>query len=75
MPEGVVNVLPGFGLDAGAALVRHPDVSKIAFTGSTAVGKTIMREASDTLKRVGLELGGKSPNIIMEDADIDVALA
>jgi acyl-CoA reductase-like NAD-dependent aldehyde dehydrogenase len=75
MPEGVINIVPGFGQEAGAALVSHTDVNKIAFTGSTAVGKEIMREASYTLKRVGLELGGKSPNIILEDADIELALA
>jgi len=75
MPEGVINIVPGLGHEAGAALVSHTDVDKIAFTGSTAVGKEIMREASYTLKRVGLELGGKSPNIILEDADIELALA
>ena len=74
MPEGVVNILPGFGNEAGKALVSHPDVDKIAFTGSTAIGKEILRESSYTLKRVSLELGGKSPNIIMEDADIELAL-
>ena len=74
-PEGVVNILPGFGHDAGSAIVNHPDVSKIAFTGSTATGKQIMREASNTVKRVGLELGGKSPNIILDDANLEVALA
>src|SRR5207248_4455741 len=58
----------------GAALVRHPDVDKIAFTGSTAVGKEIMKSASDTLKRVTLELGGKSPNIVFADAPIDQAV-
>ncbi|HEX7050111.1 MAG TPA: aldehyde dehydrogenase family protein [Longimicrobiales bacterium] len=73
LPPGVLNVLPGFGETAGAALVRHPDVDKIAFTGSTAVGKVIMREAAATLKRVSLELGGKSPNIVFEDADLDAA--
>jgi acyl-CoA reductase-like NAD-dependent aldehyde dehydrogenase len=61
IPAGVLNVVPGFGETAGAALVRHPGVDKIAFTGSTAVGKIIMREAAETLKRVSLELGGKSP--------------
>jgi len=73
-PEGVVNVVPGLGQEAGAALVAHPDVSKIAFTGSTNVGKEILRGSSHTMKRVGLELGGKSPNIILDDADIDLAL-
>ena len=75
MPEGVVNIVPGMGPIAGNALVRHADVDKIAFTGSGPVGKHITREASYTLKRVSLELGGKSPNIIMDDADIDLAIA
>ncbi len=73
-PPGVINVVPGFG-DAGAALVKHPDVDKIAFTGSTETGQIIMREAAGTLKRVTLELGGKSPNIIFADCDIDAAVA
>jgi acyl-CoA reductase-like NAD-dependent aldehyde dehydrogenase len=73
LPPGVLNVLPGYGETAGAALVRHPDVDKIAFTGSTAVGKVIMRSAADSLKRVSLELGGKSPNIVLADADIEAA--
>ncbi|MBN2241567.1 MAG: aldehyde dehydrogenase family protein [Acidobacteria bacterium] len=73
-PDGVVNVVPGFGETAGRALVAHPDVDKISFTGSTAVGKEIMRTAADTLKKVSLELGGKSPNIIFSDADIDAAV-
>ena len=68
-PEGVLNVVPGFGETAGAALVRHPDVDAIAFTGSTEVGKIVMREATETLKKVSLELGGKSPNIVFADAD------
>ena len=74
LPPGVLNVVPGFGEVAGAALVRHPDVDKIAFTGSTAVGKIITREAAGTLKKVSLELGGKSPNIIFDDADIEAAV-
>ncbi|MCS7024798.1 MAG: aldehyde dehydrogenase family protein [Bryobacteraceae bacterium] len=74
VPAGVVNVVPGFGPTAGAALVRHPAVAKIAFTGSTAVGKEIMRAAADTLKSVSLELGGKSPNIVFADADLDAAV-
>jgi len=81
-PNGVVNVLTGFGglttdgkLGPGAALVQHPDVDKIAFTGSTAVGHLIMREASNSFKRVTLELGGKSPNIVFPDADLDEAVA
>jgi acyl-CoA reductase-like NAD-dependent aldehyde dehydrogenase len=74
LPPGVLNVVPGFGQTAGAALVAHPDVDKIAFTGSTAVGKRIMREGADSLKKVSLELGGKSPNIVFEDADLDGAV-
>lgn len=74
LPPGVLNVVPGFGESAGAALVRHPDVDKIAFTGSTQVGRTIQREAAATLKRVSLELGGKSPNIVFDDADLDAAI-
>jgi acyl-CoA reductase-like NAD-dependent aldehyde dehydrogenase len=72
-PPGVVNVCPGFGEVAGAALVDHPDVHKIAFTGSVEVGKLIAAKASGSLKRVSLELGGKSPNIIFPDADLTVA--
>src|SRR2546422_8821987 len=66
--------MPGPGAIAGAALVRHPLVDKIAFTGSTEVGQWIMREAAGTLKRVTLELGGKSPNIIFADADLAAAV-
>lgn len=73
VPAGVLNVVPGEGETAGAALVAHEGVDKIAFTGSTAVGKSIMRRAADTLKRVSLELGGKSPNIVLPDADLDAA--
>ena len=73
LPPGVLNVVTGEGETAGAALVRHPDVDKIAFTGSTAVGRMIMREAADSLKKVSLELGGKSPNIVLDDADLDAA--
>ena len=73
-PDGVVNVVPGFGETAGRALVAHPGVDKISFTGSTAVGKEIVRASADTLKKVSLELGGKSPNIIFADADIDAAV-
>jgi aldehyde dehydrogenase (NAD+) len=73
-PEGVLNVVPGFGETAGAALVRHPDVDAIAFTGSTEVGKIVMREAADSLKKVSLELGGKSPNIVLADADVKAAV-
>jgi len=74
LPAGVVNVVPGFGPTAGAALVSHPLVDKIAFTGSTEVGKLIMQQAAGTLKRVSLELGGKAPNIVFEDADIESAV-
>src|ERR1017187_8096236 len=69
-PAGVVNILTG-GPETGKAIVAHPGIDKIAFTGSTAVGKEIMRGAADTLKRVTLELGGKSPNIVFADADVD----
>lgn len=70
LPEGVINILPGYG-DVGEAIVSHKDISKIAFTGSTEVGKKIMRSAADTVKRVSLELGGKSPNIVFDDADFE----
>ena len=74
-PDGVVNVLPGYGPTAGAAISRHMDVDKVAFTGSTEVGHLIMRAAADSnLKRVTLELGGKSPNIVFADADMDKAI-
>jgi aldehyde dehydrogenase (NAD+) len=72
-PAGVINVLTG-GPETGKAIVAHPGIDKIAFTGSTAVGKDIMRSSADTLKRVTLELGGKSPNIVFADADIDTAV-
>ncbi|CAM3989933.1 aldehyde dehydrogenase family protein [Lederbergia lenta] len=73
-PPGVINIVPGFGGTAGQALVDHSQVDKIAFTGSTEVGKLIMQRASTTLKRVTLELGGKSPNIILPDADLTKAI-
>ncbi len=73
-PEGVVNIVPGFGETAGAALAAHPDVDKIAFTGSTEVGKKILQASVGNLKRVTLELGGKSPNIIFPDADMKYAV-
>ncbi len=73
-PPGAFNVVPGAGKTAGAALVRHPDVDKISFTGSTEVGRQIMKLAADTNKRVTLELGGKSPNIIFADADLKAAV-
>jgi len=72
-PAGVFNVVPGYGETAGAALANHPDVDKIAFTGSTEVGKIIVKAAAGNLKKVTLELGGKSPNIIFADADIEAA--
>ncbi|HEU4328779.1 MAG TPA: aldehyde dehydrogenase family protein [Roseiflexaceae bacterium] len=73
-PPGVVNIVPGFGPEAGAALVQHPGVDKIAFTGSTEVGREIVRMSAGNLKRISLELGGKSPNIIFPDADFDSAI-
>ncbi len=73
-PDGVVNIVTGFGETAGAALAAHPDVDKIAFTGSTEVGKLIVHAATGNLKKVTLELGGKSPNVIMKDADLDIAI-
>ncbi|MDA4108195.1 aldehyde dehydrogenase family protein [Mycolicibacterium holsaticum] len=73
LPPGVLNVVPGDGPEAGARLASHPDVGKIAFTGSTAVGREIMRLASGTVKQVTLELGGKGPSIVLDDADLDMA--
>ncbi len=73
-PPGVVNIVTGFGGEAGEALVRHPGINKIAFTGSTGVGKKIMRLAADNLKRVTLECGGKSANIVLDDADLELAV-
>jgi acyl-CoA reductase-like NAD-dependent aldehyde dehydrogenase len=74
LPPGVLQVLPGPGSRAGMTLVRHPGVDKIAFTGSTVVGREILKESAGTLKRVTLELGGKSPNIVFADADVDAAV-
>src|SRR5215831_9206443 len=74
LPPGAVNVITGFGESCGAPLVAHPDVDKIAFTGSAAVGKIIVKQAADTVKRVTLELGGKSPNIFFADADFEAAI-
>ena len=74
LPPGVVNIVSGYGEEAGAALAAHPDVDKIAFTGSTEIGKKLMAEAAHDLKRVTLELGGKSANIIMDDADLSQAV-
>ena len=73
-PDGVVNIVPGYGETAGAALASHPGVDKIAFTGSTEVGKLIARAAANNLTKVSLELGGKAPNIIFADADLDQAV-
>jgi len=73
-PDGVVNIVPGYGETAGAALAAHMDVDKIAFTGSTEVGKLIIHAAEGNLKKVSLELGGKSPNIVMDDADLESAI-
>lgn len=74
LPPGVLNVITGPGSTVGQAIVEHPGIDKIAFTGDTSTGKGIMRAAADTLKRITLELGGKSPNIVLADADIDAAL-
>lgn len=74
VPPGVVNVVTGLGETVGAHIVAHPQVDKVAFTGSAAVGKIIMKSAADTLKRVTLELGGKSPNIFFADADFEAAI-
>lgn len=74
LPDGVLNIVTGTGVDAGAALAEHPDVDKIVFTGSTATGQAIARAATGTLKRVSLELGGKSPVIVCRDADIEKAV-
>ncbi len=74
LPPGVLNVLTGPGAKLGQAVVEHPGIDKIAFTGDTSTGKGIMRSAADTLKRITLELGGKSPNIVLPDADLDAAV-
>ena len=75
IPDGVVNIVPGYGETAGAALAAHPDVDKVAFTGSTEVGKLIVHAAAGNLKKVSLELGGKSPNVVFADVDLDQAIA
>ncbi len=75
IPDGVINVVPGYGPTAGAALVKHPGVDKIAFTGEHRTAQIIMRDASTTLKRLTFELGGKSPNVVFADADLDAAAA
>ncbi|MBL0925279.1 MAG: aldehyde dehydrogenase family protein, partial [Sphingomonadaceae bacterium] len=74
LPHGVVNLVTGYGTEAGHALAAHPDVDKIAFTGSTATGRAILDAAKGNLKKVSLELGGKSPVIVCEDADLDAAI-
>src|SRR5688572_32520663 len=74
-PEGVVNIVPGYGETAGASLAAHPGIDKIAFTGSTEVGKLIARAAAENLTKVSLELGGKAPNIVFADADMDQAVS
>ena len=74
LPDGVVNIVTGYG-DAGAALAAHDDVDKVAFTGSTEVGKLIVKAAAGNLKKVTLELGGKSPNVVYADADMESAIA
>ena len=74
-PEGVVNIVPGYGETAGAALASHPGIDKVAFTGSTEVGKMIARAAADNLTKVSLELGGKAPNIVFADSDLEQAVA
>lgn len=74
LPEGVVNIVTGYGETAGAAIASHPDIDKVAFTGSTEVGKLILQASAGNLKRVSLELGGKSPNIVFPDADLEDAV-
>jgi acyl-CoA reductase-like NAD-dependent aldehyde dehydrogenase len=74
-PEGVVNIVPGYGETAGAALAAHPGIDKIAFTGSTEVGKLIAKTAANNLTKVSLELGGKAPNIVFADSDLEQAVA
>jgi len=74
IPDGVVNIVTGFGETAGAALAAHNDVDKVAFTGSTEVGKLILKAAAGNLKKVSLELGGKSPNVVFDDADLETAI-
>jgi phenylacetaldehyde dehydrogenase len=73
-PPGVVNIVTGYGETAGAALAAHWDVDKVAFTGSTEVGKLVVQAAAGNLKKVSLELGGKSPNIVFVDADLETAI-
>jgi aldehyde dehydrogenase (NAD+) len=75
IPDGVINVIPGYGPTAGALIVKHPGVDKVAFTGEHLTAQIIMRDASQTLKRLSFELGGKSPNIVFADSDLDAAAA
>ena len=74
IPDGVVNIITGFGPGAGSSIAEHPDIDKVSFTGSTEVGKLILQASTGNLKRVSLELGGKSPNIIFPDADMGLAV-
>ena len=74
IPDGVINVVPGFGPTAGAAVVKHPGIDKVAFTGELATAKIIQRNAAETMKRLTFELGGKSPNVIFADSDLDAAI-
>jgi aldehyde dehydrogenase (NAD+) len=74
IPDGVINVVPGFGPTAGASVVKHPGIAKVAFTGEHLTAQTIMKDAAATLKRLTFELGGKSPNVVFADADIDAAV-
>jgi aldehyde dehydrogenase (NAD+) len=75
IPDGVINIVPGFGPTAGGAIVKHPGIDKVAFTGSGETAQIIMRDAAPTLKRITFELGGKSPNIVFADSDFDAAVA
>jgi aldehyde dehydrogenase (NAD+) len=74
LPPGVLNIVPGYGTDAGAALVSHPKINKIAFTGSPQTGQFIMRAAAENITKIGLELGGKSPSVVFSDANIESAV-
>ena len=74
LPDGVVNVITGFGETAGAAVATHPDIDTVAFTGSTEVGKLIAKGAAENLKKVTVQLGGKSPNVVFADADLEIAI-
>ena len=75
LPPGVLNIVPGYGADAGAALVSHPGIDKISFTGSPQTGQSIMRAAAANITKIGLELGGKSPSVVFADADLDAGRA